>query len=184
MKKGIYLTKKPPYRRNRTKAARLICLVILLGCTVGGTVAYLATQSSEVSDSFVPGYVGCEVVNSGSRTFTVKPDSSTNTDVYLRVAVVANWVSSEGIHWQAPKIESVTGEDWVKSENYYYYTKAVSPGGAAAKLTVNTSGSAPAGCTLQIKVMGEAIQADGTVDGTKAVVDAWGVDPSVLATGN
>lgn len=31
-----------------------------------------------------------------------------------------------------------------------------------------------------IEVMAEAIQADGMVDGEKAVVKAWGVDPSTL----
>ena len=45
------------------------------------------------------------------------------------------------------------------------------------------TGAVPAeGYDLQVTILAEAIQADGkTSNGTKAVVDAWGVDPSTLS---
>jgi len=36
------------------------------------------------------------------------------------------------------------------------------------------------GCVMQVEVVASAVQSDGVTGTTKAVVDAWGLDPSAL----
>lgn len=165
--------RKPRRSRRRRvdpkKMALLLSVVLLFGMSVGGTVAYLAAQSQKVSNTFTPGHVDCIVTPGDGNTFTVKPDSQTNTDVYIRAAVVVNWVKEGKIHWQAPSF-TVSGTDWEKRDDgYYYYKNEVAPDGTTDAFTVTCISDALDGYELQIEVLAEAIQSAG---GAKAA--AWG----------
>lgn len=165
MANGRYETNKPRRRRHyKRKSALLLSLVLLLGTVFTGTLAYLVADRVFVTNTFVPGHVDCEVTNTSTdngHTFTVKPDNETNTDVYLRVAIVATWGDDQDIHYAAPQI-SVSGNNWsVDSDGYYYYQLKVSPGGQAEPFTVTTTETSPVdGYKFQVRVLAEAIQAD------------------------
>lgn len=143
----------------------LLSVVLIMGAVIGGSLAYLQTNSTSITNSFTPGHVGCEVTSNDGKTFTVAPDDDTNTPVKLRAAIVANWVLKENkdtAYWQAPTIVSVTGSNWSKNETdgFYYYKPVVNVGAEVASFTVETSGNAPSDAyELQIQVLGEAIQA-------------------------
>lgn len=167
--------KHPKHRKLNKYFLVTLSLILVLGMGVGATVAYLIADSDTVTNTFSPGHVGCVVTGGtaqiGTNTYTVKPDSDTNTDVYLRATVVANWVDGAGnVYWQPPKIDSVSGENWSGS-GIYYYGPMVAPDGAASPLTVTVSGTNPDANTyhLEIDVLGEAIQAEPS----EAKADSW-----------
>lgn len=151
--------------KSSTKTlALLLSVVLIMGAVIGGSLAYLQTNSTSITNSFTPGHVGCEVKNTADG-FVVAPDSDTNTPVKLRAAIVANWVDGDGnVYWQQPQV-TVTGDKWAvnNTDGFYYYSENVVPKGAAEPLTVslNQGQVAPsASYNLQIQVLGEAIQAE------------------------
>lgn len=158
--------RKKSHRRMKSSMktlALLLSVVLIMGAVIGGTIAYLQTDSQSVTNSFVEGHVGCEVAKDGDN-YIVKPDAETNTSVKLRAAVVVNWVDGDGnVYWQAPNIEKVEGTDWSKNDTdgFYYYLKdvPVSDKDNVPSLKITTSGTKPDGYELQIQVLGEAIQA-------------------------
>lgn len=179
-------------KANFKVLAVMVSLVLLVGTAADGTLAYLFTGPKSVTNTFAPGQVGCVVENQGNNSFIVRPSTeddegkpNTNTPVYLRAVVVANWVDASGaVHWQNPNV-AVSGSKWSPSGNYWYYTESVAPKGVANALTVslpNTTVAPDGYTTLQIQVLGEAIQANGTRDDNNvaAVFDAWGVNPTEL----
>ena len=168
------MNNKSSQRRNRRrrldpkKFAVLLSVVLLMGMTVGGSLAYLATQSQRVENAFVPGHVDC-IVNPGSgNTFTIELDSKTNTDVYIRAAVVVNWVKDGKIHWDAPQF-TVSGTDWEPKDGFYYYLNQVAPDGETTPFTVTLKSEDLSDYDLQIEVVAEAIQS--VADAKTA---AWG----------
>lgn len=150
-------------RFNFKMLAVLVSLVLVMGAVVDGTLAYLVTKSDTVTNTFDPAHVGCEVsdpeVNTNKKEYqyTLSPDAATNTTVYIRAAVVANWVKDGGVYWQNPTV-TVSGTNWNRIDNYYYYQPEVSPKGKTEHLKIEVSGTNPGGYELQIKVLGEAIQ--------------------------
>lgn len=190
--KPRHLAKKK--RNNRYKLHALFLSLSLLLVTVvavGGTLAYLATQSGPVENTFKPSHVTCEVTEKfdGKTKSNVNVTNTSDTDAYIRVKLVSYRVNDDGQHIGGiAEVPSFTpGTGWVKNGDYYYYTKPVTPGAQPAHDlidSINLIGSyADAdGGKQVIEVMAEAIQAKGVADdGTKAVVKAWGVDPETLS---
>ena len=159
MKHGRYHKRSAAGRKNSSKKlALLLSLILLMGAIIGGTLAYLVTSTGPVANTFEAGHVGCTVTANGHE-FTVAPDSKTNTTVYLRAAVVANWVKDGAVYWQNPAVSVTHDDNWKPNQDgFYYYQPEVSPNGSATKLTITTNDTAPSGYQLQIQVLGEAIQ--------------------------
>lgn len=166
-------------RIGKRKLAMVLSLVLLMAMAIGGTMAFLITRSENVANTFAPGHVGCDVSVDNVKNmdiWTVKPDKKTNATVYLRAEVVANYAKEEDgatvIHWSQPKIdlENVADESedtnifgsWSKIGDYYYFSDEVAPSHKdnVRRFKIVTTGTPPAGYTLQIQVLGEAIQAD------------------------
>ncbi len=166
----------------------VLALLILLGVfSISGTLAYLVVSSSQVTNTFVPGVVTCQVEESFDET--TKSDvairNTGNVDAYIRAAVVVNWIDAQNnicaATHAAPSIGYNT-TDWTQgSDGFWYYTDPVAPNELTANL-INTATSAAQadGCRLQIEIIASAIQAEGT--GASGAADAWGIDPT--ASGN
>ena len=162
-------------RIGKRKLAMVLSLVLLMAMAIGGTMAFLITRSENVANTFAPGHVGCDVIAHNDGIWTVKPDEDTNAKVYLRAEVVANYAKKEDgatvIHWSQPKIdlENVADESedtnifgsWSQIGDYYYFSDEVAPSQKdnVRRFKIVTTGTPPAGYTLQIQVLGEAIQA-------------------------
>lgn len=190
------------YKANNGKkkiSALTICLLLTVVMTVAGTLAYLFTNTDPVTNTFKPAAAPNEIVETMDEDRTVKsnvyvsvPHNEKNVDVYIRVAVVATWQDAQGNIAPTTPTETVDyivdpgSNKWVKSttDGFYYYTESVAPNGRTENLfdriTV-VAGRAPAGHTLHIEIMSQSIQAEGVKGTTKAVVDAWGVDPTTLS---
>ena len=192
---GKYELKHLQHRRKRRKNNRagilFLSLLVLVTVMVGGTLAYLITNTEPVTNTFNPSFVDCEVTEDfdGSIKSNVNVTNTGDTDAYIRVKLVTYRVNDEGQHMggKAEIPAFAPGAGWVKCDNYYYYTQPVAPGEKPAadlidNITLTGSYTDADGGKQVIEVMAEAIQAKGVADdGTKAVVKAWGVDPETLS---
>ena len=124
-------------------------LALLLFVTVGSTLAYIFTKTEPVENKFDPSKVSCAVVENGNDPVSsgnVPVSSKTNvqikntgdTDAYIRVAVVVNWMSADGTRvWATKPVQgadysisyNLNDNGWVDGgDGYYYYTQPVDPG--------------------------------------------------------
>lgn len=178
---------------NKKQLSLLISLLLLLTVSVGGTLAYIVTQTTPVKNTFTPAEVTCHITDTMNTSKTEKTDAYvTNTgdvDAYIRVALVFTWRDAEGniapVAVKASDYSLSLGSNWAEVNGYYYYKSAVEAGDKtedlieSCKLAENVT--APVGYGLCVEILADAIQADGVAsDGTKPVVKAWGVDPSEL----
>ena len=161
MKRGKY-ERIPPVRRRRTKPfLLLVCIVLILCLTIGGTVAYLAANSRSVENQFTPGQVSCAVDENGMIINT------SNVKAYLRAAVIANWVDDDGnivIKDTSPSFTVCSGWSLDVKNGIYYYENAVEAGVSVpfvSEYSVNAC----------IEIAAEAIQAEGM--GAESAQDAW-----------
>lgn len=161
-------------KTNRPKHfAGLLALVLILVCTVGGTVAYLVTHTDPVVNTFTPGEVSCQVEEEFNEDNTVKTKAvvknTGNVPAYIRVAVVANTIDAQ---------RNITGmatlEGWLNTakwttksdDGFYYYKGVVQPGEETANL-LNVDGIPLTG--IQVTILASAIQSMPD----DAVKDAW-----------
>lgn len=172
-----------PRRPGRPLSSRkalfaLVSVLVLVFAAVGVTVAYLQTQTDPLENEFTPAKVSCEVAETfdGNVKSDVSIRNTGDTDAFIRVSVVANWVKTDSknnvtsVYAQQP----VAGTDytltladnfnanWLKDSNgFYYYKNAVKPNEATDTLIKECTliGEAPAGYTLAVEIVASAIQA-------------------------
>ena len=177
-------------RKRRSKKTGTLFLSLLLVATmvVGGTLAYLFTNTEPVENIFTPSYVSCSVTEefNGTIKSNVNVTNTGNIDAYIRVKLVTYRVNDEGDHIGGiAKIPDFTpGAGWVENGDYYYYTQPVAPGeqpeiSLIDRITLTDSYDDADGGKQVIEVMAEAIQSTPA----KAVTEAWGVDPEILSQG-
>lgn len=159
--------------------------VVILTAAVGGTMAWLSTKTSDLTNTFEPAKVTCEVEEEtfdGKTKKNVKIKNTGTTDAYIRAMIVANWCTTDGkvVKTASPNYEGLHGSGWVKHDDgFYYYTQPVAPDQKTGNLfTSCTPGNdKPEGADhLEVNIICQAVQSTPTA----AVVDAWGVDPSTL----
>ena len=160
-------------RRTAKSSALIIALALILVLAVGGTVAYIFTQTDPVINTFTPTEakitVNEETNNNQKTSITVK-NISTGVPVYIRVALVANMIDEAGNVTGAASVPTFTrGDNWIEgSDGYYYYTEPVPVGGFTDNLLGTEMTLAN---NMQVVVLAVAIQAEPTT----AVTQAWGV---------
>lgn len=175
-----------PRRRGR-KIALTVALALLLTLSVAGTVAYLATKTKPVKNTFEPTTISTTVEESfnGTVKSNVVVRNNGTAPAYIRVALVVNNVFVDtnnnvtGICSKHPAtLPSFTlGTGWVKFGNYYYYTSPVAGGGVTTALIDSATLAGEEGCCkMQLEVIASAIQADGkNSDNETPVQNAWNV---------
>ena len=173
-----------PKRRPRRGTKRLTTLLLsgllLVTLIVGGTVAYLVTQVTPVTNTFTPSHVTCQVEEKfdGQTKTNVNVTNTGDTDAYIRVKLVTYRVNGAGQHngGTATVPPFTPGTNWKEYNGYYYYTLPVAPGAkpsadliSSIKLEDHYT-DADRGMQV-IEVMAEAIQSGPE----KAVGESWGV---------
>ena len=167
-------------RMSRRSVILLSSLMVLIGLAASATVAYIFTNSAQVTNTFTPAEVKCEVQE--TYNYQVKSDvyieNTGNVDAYIRAMVFINWndVNFNKIV-PAPTTDPVfTPESgWVKGSDGYYYTQKVAPGGKTSDLIPRIE--PPSGYSqysLVVDIIAEAIQAEPS----NVVVDKWGFNPA------
>lgn len=152
----------------------IVSLILILAVGTTATLAFLA-DSDSLTNTFTPAHVTCTVTESfnGTAKSDVKVTNTGDTDAYIRVAVVANWVKDGSVVAPAGiTLEPVNG--WFSDGNYYYYPAVVAPNGGQTKALFSGAITAPTapvnGAKLQVDILAEAIQATPK----SAVEAAWG----------
>ena len=168
--------------RKRTLARPVLLalsLVLVLGLSVGGTLAYLVTNTDSVTNTFTPGKLDTppeEKFDGDEKTDVVVTNSNDSAvAAYVRATWTINWVVGNGETAQivAPakageyEIDVAgTGSGWSQgSDGFYYWHKPVAPGGQTGALIESlkaNNGAAPDvdGVHLQATIITQTIQAD------------------------
>ena len=177
--KPARLVRKPHKGRGRL-AMMVLSVVLLLGVAIGGTIAWLSTKTTPVTNTFTPAEVTCEVTEQfdGKKKTNVNVKNTGNIAVYIRVKLVTYRTNDAGQHigGTAKLPEFTPGENWVKKDGYYYYTLPVEPNAQpqtnlADRMTLEQFYDDADGGKQALDVMAEAIQSEPK----KAVGEAWGV---------
>lgn len=164
----------------------VICLILLLMISVGGTIAFVVTHTSEIRNTFTESVVKCEVdetfENNVKSNVSIK--NTGDTTAYIRAFVNVTWMNESGqVASVSPKstdymIEYSTS-GWLKgSDGYYYYSLPVQPNDKTAVL-INScqlleTASAPDGYYLSVEIVCSAIQSTPV----SVVKDIWHVQLS------
>ena len=183
------------------KSVLITSIALLLLVAVGTTLAYVFTQTDPVENTFNPSKVACAVmenssatenvgniVNTGTTKSDVRIKNIGDTDAYIRVALVVNWMSADGTKvWAtSPTVNDyeITKADesvWTLGpDGYYYYNDSVAPGKMTeviieeVKLKDGVTGPVGTDGTqyyLSVEIVASAIQAEGM--GVTSAQDAW-----------
>lgn len=192
MDKDKYSNEIESSRQKYTGRIKMLVLSLLLiiAIAIGGTIAYLSTNTNAIENAFELSNVSCEV--SENFNGTIKSDvnvtNTSNIEAYIRVKLVTYRVNNEGnrIGGTATIPDFTPGAGWVLRDGYYYYTKAVAAGEKPETNLINSiqlegKYSDADGGRQVIEVMAEVIQAIGTDSSGKTAVElSWGIDPSTL----
>ncbi len=185
MYQGKHIRTPKPKRHRRLrwhKEFLTLCsvLVLLIG-VVGGTLAYLVTNTAPVTNTFTPATSGIDIPEDfkGEVKKDVKVENKSDYPVYARATYVAYWVSEDGS--VLPEVPTLTGRginttDWTyrTEDGYWYYNKILPAGGTTSNFINEFTAGKKDGCHLVIDVIAETVQAEPK----QAVIDVWGVDPS------
>ena len=159
--------------RKRTLARPVLLalsLVLVLGLSVGGTLAYLVTSTGPVTNTFTPGEVKTEIKEEFANDIkeNVYVTNTGTVDAYIRAQIVINWVDDEGNIVADPgegadyKLDMGT-INWVEgADGFWYYTEKVEPDGKTENLInkCEVTAKADAGVGLQVTILSQAIQAE------------------------
>lgn len=175
MNNGKY-SKKNTMRRLRwsKQFVLLASVIVLLVGAIGGSLAYLFTNTDPVVNTFTPGEVKIEINEpnwDGKVKNNVTLTNTGNVPAYIRAMIVVTWQNEDGeIYHQAPATSDYTVTwnpkgGWTGSGNGWYTTTAKIPaGGVTPVLLTNCKPAVEApeeGYFLVVDVIAEAIQADG-----------------------
>ena len=164
----------------------VICLILLLMISVGGTIAFVVTHTSEIRNTFTESVVKCEVdetfENNVKSNVSIK--NTGDTTAYIRAFVNVTWMNESGqVASVSPKLTDYridySTSGWLKgSDGYYYYSLPVQPNNKTAVL-INScelleTASAPDGYYLSVEIVCSAIQSTPV----SVVRDIWHVQLS------
>lgn len=176
---------KSPARAGRARKRMitvLLSVMLLLGMTVGGTVAFLIDVDGPIVNIFTRTQVSCSVTEDfdGTTKSNVNVVNNSNIAAYIRVKLITYRVDASGNHigGTAEIPEFTLGEGWFEQDGYYYYNQAVAAGAKPAAPLIGADGIKLAaysdvdGGRQVIEVMAEAIQSVRT----SVVKECWKVD--------
>lgn len=167
-----------PSRESKKSLTALIALILIICLAVGGTVAFIVTQTQAVKNTFTPSDVTVDIQevfqdNIKSSITVLNVDDADKEDVpcYIRVKLVSNIQDNDGnVLGAAPLGEISLNSDWIDGrDGCYYYKNVVEVGQSTSNLLAKG-----ASITLKdgqvVEVLAEGIQAMPK----QAVIDAWG----------
>lgn len=172
--------KRTSKRSGSRLAAMTVATVLLLALTIGGTVAWLTSKTNDITNTFTPSHVTCEVQENFNGTVKTNVTVKNTSDIsaYIRVKLVTYRTNDDGQHiGGTAELPAFTlGTDWVEFGDYYYYTLPVEAGATPSSnltdsMTLKESYTDADGGHQSIDVMAEAIQSEPA----QAVGEAWGV---------
>ena len=175
------------YFDKKRAAVLLTAIALLIAAAVGGTVAYLSSQTKSVVNTFNPTDIDTDIKEEFDNK-TKKNVHVTNTGniaAYVRAKVVITYQKEVNgnvlIHSQIPKegsgadytMDWGTGWEYCETDGFWYYTKPVAPNGKTENLIDSCVSyeKNPDGYILHVEILAQAIQAAPS----SVVATEWGV---------
>lgn len=169
---------------SRRKPISIVgALLLALSLAAGGTLAWLAVATPQVTNAFTPGTVDVTIDEDFKENDSEKKDvkvtnNNGSVTAYIRVAVIPTWEDEIGdIVAQSASLKdlNITWGDKVNwfegTDGYYYYKSPVVPGESTNILIGSASVKTANGYRMNLQILAEAIQATPA----RAVEDAWPV---------
>lgn len=173
-------------KRMKKKSLLLVAgIVLMLTIAIGGTIAYIVTNTDPVVNTFTPGEVPITI---GENTFDGKTKSNVyvmnngNVPAYIRAKIIVTWKDAQGnvsgTPVQTTDYVMSIGSDWTKADDgFYYYKEMVDarPGHTTYLITSCTRSSTanqPDDYDLSVEIIAESIQAEG-MDGVSNAQQAF-----------
>lgn len=167
--------RRASYKR---KILLLIACVILSAATFAGTLAYILTNTSPLTNQFSPAQMSCEIQENFSDGITKKNVSVKNTSdapAYIRVKLLPYWYDNRTdtiVAKSAWDLDIPSAEGWKRGEDgYYYCISPVDPGDSTpvliSSLTLDQDDVSLARQVLEI--IASCVQAEPA----DAVMAAW-----------
>lgn len=172
-------------KKNSTKkiAAVLLAVVLLVGCTIGGTLAWLSAQTNEVTNTFTVGKITITLAETTGESYKIVPGSTEDKDPKITVAqgsekcyvyalVTNNVKLTDGTVGAQTNIDTTQWEAIKTSDNKTLYRYI---GTNATNSIVNAS-SAAVECPVFTQVTYADTITEGTItqlDGKTIVIDAF-----------
>ncbi len=178
--------------RQKDKKIKLAVIFSALAaavCIIGITVALILTLTENITNTFTPAEVTCQVVEQFENGIKSDVDilNTGNTEAYIRAKVLVTWKNTDGeVYWKAPEqakdYDMVFGEDpdWLydAQNDTYYYALAVAPEKATGTLIksvmLRETSVKPENYDLSVEIIADAIQSTPA----EAVQTAWNVTVS------
>lgn len=168
-------------KASRKKSLVLMASILLiLAISVGGTLAYLATHTGNVKNTFTPATPDTEITETltGAVKSNVAVKNTGEVDMYIRARYFVVWRHNGQIVTQPDNVRITitrpTDMQWVEgADGYWYYPNAVAPGSSTSELIdeAKVTGLRPDdGYTVDLEILSQAIQATPEA----AVIEAWG----------
>ncbi len=190
---GKYNAKKSPKRCRRLRWRKEIMLLssiaVLLVGVIGGSLAYLISNSEQVDNALSPAKTGIDIeekFNKESKE-NVKVKNTGEYPVYARATYVAYWVSDEEesagtVLPEIPELTSSFGSDWTKNgDGYWYYSKILAEGETSSKFIDSMTADKVEGRHLVVDVIMETVQAVGIgPNGKTPVEEVWGISANIF----
>lgn len=161
---------------GKRSLAALIALVLIICVAVGGTIAYIVTQTDKVENKFTPADVQIAIKEDFDGTdkssITVENvQDDKNVPCYIRVKLVSNMQDDKGDVIGSAAINTFNLNDkWFDGgDGCYYYKNVVAVGASTENLLENGEKITLADGQV-VEVLAEGIQAT-PIDAVKA---AWG----------
>ena len=169
-------------KQNKKSLTLLVCLVVLIVATVGGTLAYLMASTQPVKNAFTPSKVSCAVAEDpfdSERKTNVKVRNTGDTKAYIRATAVVTWKNDKGeVYAAAPQkdtdytIAFNPNRNWFEGDDgFWYHLKEVAPcthtgdqahSGCVTGVLISqcapVDGRAPDGYYLSVEIIASAIQ--------------------------
>lgn len=186
-------TKRNRHRKLRKPVKVILSFLLIFTVTVGGTLAYLSTQTDDVVNTFTPSHVDCKVeeVFENNVKSAIKVQNTSDIDAFIRVKLISYRVNDEGkqIGGLAVIDDFNLGVGWFEYDGFYYHKAPVAANdsnpGTYDDMTKNlltddtsitlksyeVTTEDPDGGKQVIEVMAEAIQSKPNA----AVEQAWKV---------
>lgn len=168
-------------KKLNKKIILLIALAAVMMVGVGGTLAYLIAESGPVTNIFKPVTYDTDIEEpgwDGNTKSKVIVKNYSDVPVYVRVAVVANWVKDDQIIEPYTGTISIDNSKWTTNGGYYYYVDQVPakvgevPGQTSNLLADPiTSSAREDGAKLQVTIIYQSVQA--AIPGASGAVDAF-----------
>ena len=113
---------------NIIRLSIIIVCAILIVASVSVAVAYMIVRSHEITNSFVPAKIDCQVSETETKIddvvtkISVRAQNTGNVDAYIRVRVVTYWEDSKGnpVARTSP-INEFFGGDWKFNDAAWIY---------------------------------------------------------------